>query len=147
MISVGGGYNTLMDENLNLAGNTEIEKALEEFEVKNPEQAQKAPEVSAVAQKKVEGITFDTDTQVESYKAIKFYNETVEPKMVKAVIKLSGGTVKNQRQAEYILLATVILMIAVSLYLVMGVVVVKPKPPVPSITGVPIQQTSQTQLP
>ena len=140
-----------MDENLNLAGNTEIEKALKEFEVKsNQEQPVKnviTPQSPQDSIHKVEGISFDTDNQVESYKAIKFYNETVEPKMVKAVIKLSGGTVKNQRQAEYILLATVILMIAVSLYLVMGVVVVKPKPPVPSITGVPIQQTSQTQLP
>jgi len=140
-----------MDENLNLAGNTEIEKALKEFEVKSkqeqPVQATTTPQDTKPLSHEIEGISFNTDTELESYRAVKFYKETVEPKMIKAVIKLSGGTVKNQRQAEYILLATVILMIAVSLYLVMGVVVVKPKPPVPSITGVPIQQTSQTQLP
>ena len=102
-----------MDENLNLAGNTEIEKALKEFEVKNPEQAQKAPEItSAIPQKKVEGITFETD------KAEKFYSETETPKVVKLVMKWSG--VKEQKQAEYVLLVFIVLAIAVSLFLVFG---------------------------
>ena len=105
-----------MDENLNLAGNTEIEKALKEFEVKNPEQAQKAPEVSAVPQKEAGSITFDTD----SYKAVKFYSETDTPKVVKLVMKWSGGAIKEQRQAEYVLLGFVIVAIGISLFLVFG---------------------------
>ena len=136
----------------NTPNNTEIDQALKEFEAKsdkeNPVQTTVTQQSQKTSSSEDEGISFDTDKEVQSYKAIKFYNETVEPKMVKAVIKLSGGSVKNQKQAEWILLGFVVVAIAVSLYLVMGIVIVKPKPPVPSITGAPIQQNkSQTQSP
>lgn len=81
-----------MDENLNLAGNTEIEKALKEFEVKSQtEQIQKAPEVSK--------------------------NSEV-PKMVQLVMKWFGF--KEQKQGEYVLLGFVVVVIGISLFLVFG---------------------------
>jgi hypothetical protein len=106
----------------NIPNNTEIDQALKEFETKfnqeHPVQATITPQSSTTPSHEVEGISFDTDKEVESYSAVKFYKETVEPKMVKAVIKLSGGTVKNQRQAEWILLGFVVMAIGISLFLV-----------------------------
>jgi hypothetical protein len=103
-----------MDENLNLAGNTEIEKALKEFEAKSKtEQKQKVPEVFAVPKKEVEGVQFETP----SYGEVKFYNETDTPKIVKLVMKFSGGSIKEQKQAEYVLLGFVVLAIIVSGFL------------------------------
>ena len=72
----------------------------------------------------VEGVNFDTS----SYGAVKYYKETVTPKMVKAVIKYSGGAIKSQKQAEYILLAFVIFAIGISLFLVFGRGNTKPSP-------------------
>jgi hypothetical protein len=107
-----------------IPNNAEIDQALKEFEAKSkqeqPVQAIITPQSPQDSIHKVEGVSFDTDTQVESYKAIKFYNETVEPKMVKAVMKLSGGVVKDQRQAEWILFGFVVVAIGISLYLVFG---------------------------
>jgi len=42
--------------------------------------------------------------------------------MVKAVIKYSGGAVKNQRQAEWILLGFVVVAIGISIYLFFGTI-------------------------
>ena len=81
-----------MDENLNLEGNTEIEKALKEFETKSQtEQNQKTPEIPK-------------DSEV--------------PKIVQLVMKWSGGAIKEQKQAEYILLGVAILAIGISLFLI-----------------------------
>ena len=95
--------------------NLEIDKALKEFEAKSgAEQAQNTPEASKVSEipcKEMEGIKFDTD----SYKTMKFYNETTAPKMVQLVMKWSGGAIK-QKQAEYVLLGIAILMFALSFY-------------------------------
>ncbi|MFA5791859.1 MAG: hypothetical protein WC884_02385 [Candidatus Paceibacterota bacterium] len=83
-----------MDGNLNLQGNTDINQALKEFEVKqNEQQIQKAPE------------------------ALK--NSDI-PKMVQLVMKWSGGAIKEQRQAEYVLLGFVILAIIISGFLMFG---------------------------
>jgi len=78
-----------MEEKIN---NKEISDALKEFEDKNLED------------------------KINSYKAIKFYDENDTPKMVGLVMKLSGGTIKNQKTAEYILLALIILMFGLSFY-------------------------------
>jgi hypothetical protein len=120
-----------MTEEIKTPNNTEIDQALKEFEAKNNE-GQTAPvnQVEGIITpqntqapiKQEEGVSFDTDKEVEKYTAIKFYKETVEPKMVKAVIKYSGGTVKNQRQAEWILLGFVVVAIGISLYLFLSVV-------------------------
>ncbi len=81
-----------MNENINLEGNTEIDQALKEFELKSQtEQVQKAPEVSKVSE---------------------------IPKMVQLVMKWSG--LKEQKQAEYVLFGFVIVMIGISLFLVFG---------------------------
>ena len=108
---MGGGIIRGMNEETNISNNSEIDKALKEFEAKNPEQAQK---VSEIPKNKVEGIQFE----IPSYGAVKYYQETDTPKMVKLVIKLSGGAIKEQKQAEYILLGFVVVTIIVSGFLV-----------------------------
>lgn len=114
-------YNIFMDENLNLNGNSEIDQALKQFEAESKQEQPVSNVITPQSPKplnhEVEGVSFDTDKEVPSYGAIKYYKETVEPKMVKAVIKLSGGTVKNQRQAEWILFGFVVLAVGISIYL------------------------------
>lgn len=103
--------------NPNTSDNTEIDKALKEFEAKNTEQTQKAPEaVSTIPQKDVEGVKFE----VPSYGAVKYYKETDTPKMVKLVMKISGGAVKSERQAEYVLFGFVVVAVIISLFLFFG---------------------------
>ena len=87
-------YNLYMNEEINISSNIEIEKALKEFEVKSS--TEEAQSNSEVAQ------TPDI------------------PKMVGWVMKLSGGAIKEQRQAEYMLLGLVVLMFAVSFYFFFG---------------------------
>ena len=80
-----------MNESLNPEENKEIEKALEEFEEKsNAEQKQPAPLIS----KNLE-----------------------TPKIVQWVIKISGGGIKNEKQAQYVLLGFVVAAIVISLFL------------------------------
>jgi hypothetical protein len=98
--------------------NQEINQALKEYETKG----ETSPAVSGVITpktnqspaKQVEGVSFDTDKDLESYKAIKIYNETATPKIVKAVMKYSKG---NQRQAEWILLTFVVVAMGISAFL------------------------------
>jgi hypothetical protein len=81
-----------MDENLNFNKNSDIDQALKEFEIKSSiEQVQKVP-----------------------------LNEKISevPKIVQLTMKWFG--VKEQRQAEYVLLGFVIVAIAVSLFLFFG---------------------------
>lgn len=82
-----------MDDN---SSNKEIEDALREFEVisvkRQQEKVKRAPEISS------------SDT----------------PKMVEKTIKYSGGLIKDQRQAEYLLLVLVIIMFGLSLYFFFG---------------------------
>jgi hypothetical protein len=103
--------------------NSEIDQALKEYETKSGEAHPTVPGVitpktNQPPTKQVEGVSFDTDKEVDSYKAIKIYNETATPKMVKAVIKYSKGAVKDQRQAEWILLSFVIIAVGISVYLI-----------------------------
>ncbi|HCY17679.1 MAG: hypothetical protein UR62_C0008G0012 [Candidatus Nomurabacteria bacterium GW2011_GWF2_35_12] len=83
-----------MDGDLDLSKNIEIEKALKEFEIKS--QAEQTTQTPLVSQ----------NTEI--------------PKMIQVVIKYSGGSVKNERQAQYVLLGLVIIMISISLYLFFG---------------------------
>ena len=107
-----------MNEGTNIPNNLEIDKALKEFEAKvDAENTQKNPEaskVSEVSKNEVEGIQFE----VPSYGAVKYYNETDTPKMVKLTMKCFG--LKEQKHAEYVLLGLIILMFAVSFYLFFG---------------------------
>lgn len=106
-----------MNEETNISNNSEIEKALKQFEAESQAgQSQKVPEASKaipVPQKEVEGVKFE----VPSYGAVKYYKETDVPKMVKVVMKISGGAIKDQKQAEYILLGFVIVAIGISVFL------------------------------
>jgi len=75
-------------------GNLEIEKALEEFE----QSAQKEQVIKTVAKEKLD-----------------------EPsRMIKLVMKYSGGAIKEERQAEYVLLSFAILFFLISFYLFFG---------------------------
>src|ERR1035437_1656165 len=108
--------NHFMNEETNISNNIEIDQALKEFEAKNIEQTLQAPEAlktSTIPQKEVEGVKFE----IPSYGAVKYYNETDTPKIVKLVMKWSGGTIKEQKQAEYILLAFVVVAIGISGFL------------------------------
>ena len=78
-----------MDEENKIQPSAEIQKALKEFETKS----------------------------AESYKAVKFYNQTNTPRIVKLAMKLSG--VKDERKAEYILFGFVIVAVVVSLFLLL----------------------------
>ena len=83
-----------MNEEVNIPNNLEIDKALKEFEAKAyAEQTQKNLEISK-----------NSDTS----------------KMVQLVMKLSGGTIKEQKQAELVLLVFAIIVFAVSLFLFFG---------------------------
>ena len=82
-----------MDENLNLEGNLEIEKALKEFEAKNSTQTAQVPSAPGNPE---------------------------NSKMVQFVIKYSGGYIKDQRQAEYVLLGFAIISIIISFFLFFG---------------------------
>jgi len=83
-----------MDENIDLSKNTEINEALKEFEEKSgAEQIQKVPEAP---------------------------KDFEPPKIVQWVMKLFGGAIKDERQAEYVLLGFVIVAIGISLYLFFG---------------------------
>ncbi len=108
-----------MDEQLNLQGNAEIDAALKEFEAKSSPQAVTnnpiAPGISSVPKMPTSGISFDTD----NYRSIN-KEEVPLPKMVKLVMKLSGGAIKEQRQAEYVLLGFVAIIISISVYLFFG---------------------------
>lgn len=64
----------------------------------------------------VEGVQFETD----SYKAVKFYDETDNPKIVRLVMKYSGGAIKDEKQAYWVLFGFVVLVVAVSLFLFFG---------------------------
>jgi hypothetical protein len=89
----------MAEEGIKIGENNEIEKALKEFQVQSStvSQPQKSPKSSEV------------------------------PKIVELVIKYSGGTIKGQRQAEYILLGFVVLAIITSLFLFFSVGSVKKK--------------------
>lgn len=84
-----------MDENLNLVGNTEIEKALKEFESKSQLEQAQAPLLASNGAKTSE-----------------------IPKIVQLTMKWFG--VKEQKQAEYILFGFVLIVIGFSIFLVFG---------------------------
>lgn len=125
-----------MDDNLNLEGNPDIQKALKEFEQKsNAEQMQKDPEAlktPEIPKHEVGGVKFE----VPSYGAVKYYQETTTPKMVQKVIKWSGGAIKEQKQAEYILLGFVVVAIGISLFLFINTIKHPSPPPTDKIIWV-----------
>ncbi len=71
--------------------------------------------------------------------------QTPTPKIVGWVIKYSGGLVKDEKQANYVLIGFVAVVIIISLFMLFSGGS-NSKPPVPSITGVPIEKTYQGEL-
>lgn len=92
-----------------IPNNAEIDKALREFEAQSAGQpTPKAPEVATVSnlpKMETSGISFETDSERAANREF----EVPLPKMVRLVIKWSGGAIKDQRQAEYLLLGVVLL--------------------------------------
>ncbi len=66
--------------------------------------------------------------------------QTPTPKIVEWVIKYSGGYVKDEKQASYVLIGFVVLAIVVSLFMLFSGGS-SSKPAVPSITGAPVEKT------
>jgi hypothetical protein len=83
-----------MDEEIKIEGNIDINQALKEFEIKS----QAEQEQKTVVNEKTPEI----------------------PKMDQLIMKWSGGAIKEQKQAEYILLGFVIVALAVSFFLFFG---------------------------
>jgi hypothetical protein len=107
-----------MNEEQKIPNNTEIDEALalKQFEAESQAgQTQKSTEALkafSVPEREVEGIKFETP----SYGAMKYHKEKDTPKMVKAVMRLFGGTIKDQKQAEYVLLGFVVVAIILAIF-------------------------------
>ena len=82
-----------MDENIDFSKNIEINEALKEFEIKNAEQT----------------------AQISSAVKLKTSENS---KMARWIMKISGGIIKEEQQAEYVLLGFAVLAIIISLFLV-----------------------------
>lgn len=124
-----------MPPDIKIPNNAEIDKALKEFEMKASggqvppvPPAPKAPEVpkasetpnnSEISQALKQ---FEVESSVSPQPQVgqipKAYDEA--PKMVRLVMKLSGGAIKEQKQAEYVLLGLVVVMFALSFYFFFG---------------------------
>jgi hypothetical protein len=61
----------------------------------------------------------DTSVKFEEYRAIRSYSP-VTPKMIQWVMKHSGGLVKDEKQANYVLLAFVVVTVIITLFLIFG---------------------------
>ncbi len=86
-----------------------------------------------------------TGVKFEEYRAPRSYYPGT-PKIIQWVMKYSGGLVKDKKQAAYVLLGFVAVVIIISLFMLFSGGS-NSKPPVPSITGAPVEKTSQGQLP
>ena len=109
-----------MDEEIKIAGNLDLDQALKEFEAKSNQterpvvKAIITPQIPKVPDKETPNIEYEEDKWKQKIQSSPV-DET--PKMVKLVIKSSGGSIKDRRQAEYVLLGFVIVVIIISLYL------------------------------
>ena len=94
-----------MDENLNLSGNAEIQKALKELE--SEQGGVETPQVSETV-------------DVLKSQRIQVSQDSETPKMIGLVMKYSGGLIKDEKQAGYVLLGLVVLMLSLSAYFFFG---------------------------
>jgi hypothetical protein len=63
-----------------------------------------------------------TDAESKNqWRAIKYYRESATPKAVKWVMKLSGGLIKSERQAGWVIIGLAIIAIIVSAFLFFGI--------------------------
>ena len=110
-----------MPENLNQ--NTDIENALKEFEAQNNNET-------------VNQTVGDDIPDVSNIK------NPESSKMVGWIMKYSGGMIKEERQAEYVLLGIAVIFILTSLYLFFGDNLQK-KAPVKTIKKVNVMPVNQ----
>ena len=120
-----------MPEDMKIPNGFEIDQALKEFEAKKAEQIPKpleapakppeAPKVSVtpdnseISQALKE---FEVKSSVEQVRKIPEVSKNSDlPRMVRLVMKLSGGAIKEQRQAEYVLLGFAIVFFSISMFL------------------------------
>jgi hypothetical protein len=101
-------YNIFMPPEIKPPTAAEIEEALKSGLAKNPEIGHALEEFEA---KEVAQVIPSKDNQSTA--------ENI-PGMVRLVFRLSGGAIKEQRQAEYLLLGIVVLAISISIYLFFG---------------------------
>ena len=77
----------------------------------------------------IDNVLREFDSRANSDQKLKqevvYASET--PKMVQLVMKFSGGYIKSKKQANYVLLASVFLIIAISFILITNTVSKKPK--------------------
>jgi len=59
----------------------------------------------------------DTGTKLQGYRIERNYSPGI-PKMIQWVVKYSGGYIKDQKQASYVLIGFAALAVAISLFLV-----------------------------
>jgi hypothetical protein len=69
--------------------------------------------------------------QDSGWRAVKYYREATVPKIIQWTMKLPGGLIKNEKQAQYVILGFVALAIIISLFLIFGGAsrLKSPKPP------------------
>jgi len=117
----------------NIPNNAEIDEALKEFEAKSKDtqpahlteesrpkiQNVITPQKSANITQDTEGVYFGEDNSYKE-KALKLYQEANTSKLVKVVMKSSGGSIKSQKQAEWILFIFVLVALGISFYLFFG---------------------------
>lgn len=76
-------------------------------------------------------VEFETD-EIDGYQAVKYYRETNTPKIIQLTMKYSGGLIKKERQAEYVLLGFVVVAVIISLIIILGSgSKIPPPPPTP----------------
>lgn len=83
------------------------------------------------------GALKDASTSQNRYRAIKYYHEFNSPKIIQWTMNLSGGLVKNEKQAGYILLGFVAIAIIVALFLILSGSTNEVKSPKPDIINQP----------
>jgi len=63
------------------------------------------------------GVKYTDET---GWRAMRYYREPQSPKLIQWVLKYSGGLIKDERQANYVLIGFAVLAIIVSLVLLFG---------------------------
>lgn len=108
-----------MEQKMSLGDDAEIKKALSEFEMSaDSGKTQREIDLEAIRSK----IKGDSDTEgvelgIDKYKAMKFYNEAKPPKIIKLVMKCSGGLIKKESGAVFAILVFVVVVMAISFYI------------------------------
>lgn len=54
------------------------------------------------------------------WKAMKYYREPTTPKIIQWTMRYSGGLIKDEKRASYVLIGFVVMVIIISLFLFLG---------------------------